>query len=635
MVGCSTEDVENGLLGTQQEIKLTTNITAPTRGIVIDEQNTLINDQQEVGVTILGASETHNNVKWVSDGFGGLRNTGNPIYYSSNNSIEAYAYQPYNSSWKDVKNSSYLFTVSDDQSLEGYANSDLLWASPTSATSSNSSVGITFNHMLSKINVFLTSTDGTDLSNASITLNNVEMSARFKNGTISNIIGNRGDVLAGTTTDKATAIIAPQTINKDETFITIQLGDRTFEYKPKASRTVESGKVYSYRLKVNSSGQIVLDETAVNPWEDGNNSNNTDNSAIQARISIYLSNVKSTTGEKINGAFALYDVKYNADGSASPQVLTVTIKANGYEDLVTLVTIPTEVEPGQYLVLTLSDVVLKPTGGFSEEDYENGSLNGHEYVDLDITDENGNKVLWATTNVGAENPWEYGGYYAWGETKAYGEEDTSNAHNYAYGNTYKKNYYDWSTYKWATGSDSNSISKYSHADGRTDCYWYNNDGNYVGLELDGNKAHTVLDEEDDAATVNWGYGWRMPTSSELSSLVSKCCWVWVTSYKGNAVNGYVVYEAKCEDDKGYHGSSPSESYSVITDAHIFLPAAGYRNSGNLDLESDYGNYWSSNLDSYSSCAQNLYFDSSNHVDTTFFFVRYYGMSVRPVHVKQD
>lgn len=83
----------------------------------------------------------------------------------------------------------------------------------------------------------------------------------------------------------------------------------------------------------------------------------------KAKVDVMLVNVKSTTGEKINGAYALYDVNYNADGSVSPQVLTVTIKANGYEDLVVLVTIPTEVEPGQYCVITLSDVVLKPVGG--------------------------------------------------------------------------------------------------------------------------------------------------------------------------------------------------------------------------------------------------------------------------------
>ena len=83
----------------------------------------------------------------------------------------------------------------------------------------------------------------------------------------------------------------------------------------------------------------------------------------KAKVDVMLVNVKSTTGEKINGAYALYDVRYNSDGSVSPQVLTVTIKANGYEDLVTLVTIPTAVEPGQYCVITLSDVVLKPVGG--------------------------------------------------------------------------------------------------------------------------------------------------------------------------------------------------------------------------------------------------------------------------------
>lgn len=95
----------------------------------------------------------------------------------------------------------------------------------------------------------------------------------------------------------------------------------------------------------------------------------------KAKVDVMLVNVKSTTGEKINGAYALYDVNYNADGSVSPQVLTVTIKANGYQDLITLVSIPTTVEAGQYCVITLSDITLKPNGG--GDDHGHGTDHGH------------------------------------------------------------------------------------------------------------------------------------------------------------------------------------------------------------------------------------------------------------------
>lgn len=272
--------------------------------------------------------------------------------------------------------------------------------------------------------------------------------------------------------------------------------------------------------------------------------------------------------------------------------------------------------------------------GWTIIDEKLNTINGHEYVDLGIVDANGNTVYWATTNVGANNPWDYGGYYAWGETKAYGEEDTSNAHNYAYtGNTtYTKTYYSWDTYKWTTGDSWDSIFKYCLDDNRTQCYLFDKNGNYVGEHYD-NLSHTKLDAKDDAATVNWGESWRMPTYYELEELSTKCCWVWVNSYKGNTVNGYVIYEAKCVADKGYYGASPSESYSVSTDAHIFLPVAGMRLTPNLRDVGNYGYYWSSELSSASEEASHLVIYSTR-VGLTLVH-RYYGFSIRPVYVKQN
>ena len=88
---------------------------------------------------------------------------------------------------------------------------------------------------------------------------------------------------------------------------------------------------------------------------------------------------------------------------------------------------------------------------------------GHEYVDLGFP----SGLKWATCNVGANNPWEYGGYYAWGET-----EEKSN--------------YDWSTYKWCNGSK-DTMTKYC------------TDSSYGTVD---NK--TVLEPEDDVAHVKWG-----------------------------------------------------------------------------------------------------------------------------------
>ena len=196
-----------------------------------------------------------------------------------------------------------------------------------------------------------------------------------------------------------------------------------------------------------------------------------------------------------------------------------------------------------------------------------GSENGHEYVDLGLS------VKWATCNVGASKPEEYGDYFAWGETQP-------------------KDYYDWSTYKWCNGSY-NTQTKYC-----TDSY-YGTVDNKTQLEL-----------SDDAARANWGGSWRMPTTEEQQELINNCTWTWTTQ---NGVNGYKVTSKK-------NGNS------------IFLPAAGCRNLSSLDNAGSYGLYglyWSSSLDTGDPVdAYELYFDSVymrwNYNN------RHCGQSVRPV-----
>ena len=194
---------------------------------------------------------------------------------------------------------------------------------------------------------------------------------------------------------------------------------------------------------------------------------------------------------------------------------------------------------------------------------ETGATSTYEAVDLGLS------VKWATFNVGATKPEEYGGYYAWGETE-------------------EKEKYDWSTYKWCNGS-STSITKYC-----TDSYYGTVD----------NKA--VLDPEDDVAHVKWGGSWRMPTLDELKELKNNCTWQWATQ---NGVNGYKV--------TGANGNS------------IFLPAAGYRYGSGLNYSGSDGNYWSSSLDEgYSDIVCNLGFDSGGC--DWYNYSRCYGVSVRPV-----
>ena len=190
--------------------------------------------------------------------------------------------------------------------------------------------------------------------------------------------------------------------------------------------------------------------------------------------------------------------------------------------------------------------------------------NGYEYVDLGLS------VKWATCNVGASSPEDYGDYFAWGETTI-------------------KSTYNWSTYKYCNGSSS-TLTK------------YNTSSSYGTVD---NK--TQLDLTDDAAYMNWGGVWRMPTDAEMTELREQCTWTWTSQ---NGVNGYKV-------------TSKSNGNS------IFLSAAGYRGGSSLYDAGSHGNYWSSSVNAnYPYNAWNVLFNSSYVYGNTN--IRFYGFTVRPV-----
>ena len=187
-----------------------------------------------------------------------------------------------------------------------------------------------------------------------------------------------------------------------------------------------------------------------------------------------------------------------------------------------------------------------------------------EAVDMGLS------VKWASFNLGASKPEEYGDYFAWGEKLP-------------------KSKYSWSTYKWCNGS-SNSLTK------------YNTDSSYGVID---NK--TVLDLSDDAARANLGGRWRMPTDAEWIELMDNCTWTWWTTQNG--VNGRLVTAS--------NGNS------------IFIPVAGYRDGANLYSVGAFVDYWSSSLHTgHPDRAWRAYF-SSGHV-TMDNSDRFFGFPVRPV-----
>ena len=248
---------------------------------------------------------------------------------------------------------------------------------------------------------------------------------------------------------------------------------------------------------------------------------------------------------------------------------TLTLIADGSYSA-TLSSLSSSTSYNYVVVAKVDDVeFVSAIGNFSTLTPPSGS------VDLGLS------VLWASCNLGASKPTEYGDYYQWAGTK-----DVSDTGIYL----------DWSNCPYHSGSSySSGWKKY-------------NTISYYGI-VD-NK--TVLESMDDVASVVLGGKWRMPTDAEWSELCNtdNCSWAW-TSIDG--VNGYKVQSKK----SGY------------TDNWIFLPAAGCRSYDLLSSVGSYGNYWSSSLFTDTpSLAYIMYFS----LDGIYrhYYDRYVGRSVRPV-----
>ena len=157
---------------------------------------------------------------------------------------------------------------------------------------------------------------------------------------------------------------------------------------------------------------------------------------------------------------------------------------------------------------------------------------GHDSVDLGLS------VKWATCNIGAENPWEYGDYFAWGETEP--KEEYSMANN----TTFEK-----------------TIS-----------------------DISGNPEY-------DAAAANWGGTWRMPTKAEMQELIDECEWTWtelegeagynITGPSGQSIfmpaSGYINSKTSYDTERyGYYWTSNPDEYSTTMSSYLSFSSFGHR-----------------------------------------------------------
>lgn len=200
------------------------------------------------------------------------------------------------------------------------------------------------------------------------------------------------------------------------------------------------------------------------------------------------------------------------------------------------------------------------------------------YVDLGLS------VKWATCNIGASKPEEYGNYYVWRETST-------------------KSTYEWRTYKCFNDNYKTQITYVTSSSFRTF------DENVIdfGMPYFNN---TTLGKSADVANITLGGKWRMPTFEEWKELVTMCTCTWTI------VNGVVGYKVEA-----VNGNS------------IFLPAAGSRNDMDFRKVGHFGYYWSSSLDNNDwDKAHIVRFDSYGFTSRLYSYDRFegYGLSVRPV-----
>lgn len=205
-------------------------------------------------------------------------------------------------------------------------------------------------------------------------------------------------------------------------------------------------------------------------------------------------------------------------------------------------------------------------------------LEGHEAIDLGLP----SGLMWATMNLGAEHPEDYGLYFQWGDTIGKSKETVNET--------------SWSNYKWSEGAP-DQLTKYCTKE------------KYGVVD---NK--TVLDLEDDAAHALWKGDWRMPTKDEIKELIDN------TTQEWTIVNNV-------------HGMRFT---SKTVETSIFLPAAGY-GDGVLLNDEDNCLYWSSSLYDKNENRANMLLvgesEDSNVMGIMAYFYRCAGVSVRAVHSK--
>jgi len=511
-----------------------------------------------------------------------------PYFPIGGATIHAYARYPYVSSigWNGT-----TFSVNADQSTDAnYCMSDLMLTdgltqtrtlnTSTGISWNNTSVTLPFKHKLTKISMSIVIPN--DITVTKVELLNVNRTVNLTSSTSNNVVTNNvGTTLtnsgavtvysnstgAKNTTLNVAAIITPQTVSNSNFIRITESGGNTITYKL-ASKQFKSG--YAYTVKVTLTKTQLGQTFNIPAWAEQSltvNINIAQNNQIT--LGTHTQNVTvASGGSKTTDNIAVSNSKGTLSWDATSSTVTgITPNISGKNVNFTITSaVPvgtytyilrdTPSAGSEYSQSTAAITIRVGASGGTNTGNTSAiisvtigtSFGSHEAVQL--WDDG---PYWATTNIGASTETDYGNYYAWGETST------------------KTDY---------------SSSTYTYSDNPN-----------------------TLDSTHDAATKNWGSGWRMPTKAEFDDLFNYTNHSWVTI---NGVNG-IKFVSKTDSSK-----------------YIFLPPAGGYDGTSLNDAGPGGYYWSSSISSSNAgYAWYMYFHSGDaYTGSTY---RYNGFTVRPVH----
>ncbi|MBO6050674.1 MAG: hypothetical protein J6P65_01685 [Bacteroidales bacterium] len=295
---------------------------------------------------------------------------------------------------------------------------------------------------------------------------------------------------------------------------------------------------YMNRDKLTNTSIYFLPNSALNPSPDER----------KYHIAAIVYRQKNMDIKDIKGSSYFYYKKGNKHTTNSPEVVLTHKPKTDYEDddssssffkvagiIVGLAAIAVD-------AMSNSDNSSKSSASSStSSSSKSGSLNGHVWIDLGLP----SGTCWATCNVGATSPYQYGNYYAWGECWPKSKADDYSEDNYRY-------------YKEKNGYF--VVTKYNNNDRRT----------------------KLNDATEDVACALWGgdCSWVMPTRAQFQELIDYCDWTWTTV---NNINGYKIKSRKNGKEIFLAAGGEKSAYSSFD---VLEGRSGYYMTSERDINSN-------------------------------------------------